>query len=275
MSEVMMNNITRYSPASSLDVYMQFISKIPVLTKDEEIELIKKYKEKNDVAAAKKLILSNLRFVVYISKNYLGYGLPQADLIQEGNIGLIKSLEKFKLSYGVKFITFAAYWIKAEMHEFIIKNWRIVKIATTKAQRKLFFNFRKTMKNFNWLSSAETKNMSESLNVKEQDVKTIEQRFYSPDAQIEDCNIEDNENNPLVLYENVEQEKIKNTLKERLLKTLSTLDERLVDIIKSRWLAVPKSTLSDLAKKYNISIERVRQLEESALKLIKNKLKGS
>tara|TARA_B100000073_G_scaffold175982_1_gene145684 strand:- start:816 stop:1577 length:762 start_codon:yes stop_codon:yes gene_type:complete len=248
---------------------------IPVLTTDDEVELGRKLQNSNDLESAKKLILHNLRYVVYIAKSYSGYGLNLNDLIQEGNVGLMKAVKKYNPEKNLKLITFAVYWIKSEIHEFVIKNWKIVKVATTKTQRKLFFNLRSKKDSLASLTSEEAKSIANDLNVPIKDVMEMEKRLHNHDVAIDEKEdddkvtpsiyLESKELQPDQLLENNE----KNLLSEKLYTVLENLDERSRDIIKSRWLAETKLTLEDLSKKYEISRERVRQIETETIAKLK------
>lgn len=266
---------------SNLQNYLQTIQAIPVLTQEEEIELAHQYRQRNDLNAVRKLILSNLRFVVFIANSYKGYGLPYADIIQEGNIGLMKAIKKFDPSKGVRLVSFAVYWIKSEIHEYIIKNWRIVKIATTKAQRKLFFNLRKYKEQFKSLTQQEAKQVAHELGVKPEEVLEMEQRLEKPDQALEYYSDDDERAylNPINQINDVatepevmlEQEHNDNNY-YRLLSAIQQLDERSQDILTQRYFSEDKSNLHDLAAQYQISAERVRQIEEAAIKKLKTLL---
>lgn len=267
-------------PLGNLDAYIYRVNQIPILSAEEERELAYRFYDHEDIEAARRLVMSHLRFVVRVARGYAGYGLSQADLIQEGNIGLMKAVKRFNPAIGVRLVSFAVYWIKAEIHEFVLRNWRIVKVATTKAQRKLFFNLRKMSKRLGWFSNDEVQAVANNLNVSPEEVRTMEARLNQTDdsfdmsAHDEDDNnwnapvnyLEDKRANPAqILEEQNSAQSAEQGLKEALL----TLDERSRDILKWRWLAEKKATLHELAAKYNISAERVRQLEKQAM----NKLK--
>jgi RNA polymerase sigma-32 factor len=268
-------------PQGSIDAYVQSINQFSMLSAEEEKELAERLFNHGDLDAAKKLVLSHLRFVAYIAKSYAGYGLPQADLIQEGNIGLMKAVKRFDPSIGVRLASFAVHWIKAEIHEYVIRNWRVVKIATTKAQRKLFFNLRKAKKRLGWFSQDEVQTVAENLNVSTKDVLEMESRLNGQDQAFDLSDSDDDEGSfaPVQYLEDksadvavsVESENSQLHLKNKLYASLSELDERSQDIISSRWLSEPKATLQDLASRYNVSAERVRQLEANAI----NKLKAN
>ena len=266
------------SCTGSIETYISHVMAIPVLSTDEEVELGRKLQNSNDLESAKKLILHNLRYVVYIAKSYSGYGLNLNDLIQEGNVGLMKAVKKYNPDKNLKLITFAIYWIKSEIHEFVIKNWKIVKVATTKTQRKLFFNLRSKKVSLASLTSEEAKSIANDLNVPIKDVMEMEKRMHNHDVAIDEKEdddkvtpsiyLESKELQPDQLLENNE----KNLLSEKLYMVLEDLDERSRDIIKSRWLATTKLTLEDLSKKYEISRERVRQIETETIAKLKSSL---
>ena len=276
MKTINYNNVALPSCTGSIDTYINHVMNIPILSTEEEVALAKDLNNANNLDAAKKLIMHNLRYVVYIAKSYSGYGLNLNDLIQEGNIGLMKAVKKYDPEKNLKLITFAIYSIKSEIHEFVIKNWKIVKIATTKAQRKLFFNLRSKKNSFSNLNSEEATLIAKDLGVDTQDVIEMEKRMYNSDLAIEDKDednfsptlyLKSNEPQPDEILENNE----KNLLSSKLYEVVNNLDERSKDIIQSRWLSQNKSTLEDLSLKYGISRERVRQIEnESILKLKKS-----
>ncbi len=277
MTKTLNYNIdTLPSCTGSIETYINHVMSIPVLSTEEELLLAKKLNDTNDLESAKKLITHNLRYVVYIAKSYSGYGLNLNDLIQEGNIGLMKAVKKFNPERNNKLITFAVYWIKSEIHEFVIKNWKIVKIATTKAQRKLFFNLRSKKTSLSNLTNSEAASIAGDLNVSIKDVMEMEKRMNNYDLAIEEKDEENfspslylksNELQPDQVIENDE----KSLLNNKLLHSLENLDDRSKDIIKARWLSENKLTLEDLSKKYGVSRERIRQIEnESMLKLKEN-----
>jgi RNA polymerase sigma-32 factor len=264
------------SHGGSIESYVQAVSSINMLSADEEKSLAIRLFENEDLEAARKLVMSHLRFVVHIAKSYAGYGLPQADLIQEGNIGLMKAVKRFDPNVGVRLVSFAVHWIKAEIHEFVLKNWRIVKIATTKAQRKLFFNLRKAKKRLGWFTHAEVQKVAEELNVSTKEVLQMESRMASHDTAF-DLGNDDDESatfSPAQYLEDlstdVEASVIDTDLNEaaskRLYSAIRTLDSRSQHIIETRWLADDKLTLQDLADEYEVSAERVRQIEKNAMK---------
>ncbi len=266
-------------PQGNLDSYIRMANQYPVLTAEEEKELAERLYYDEDIEAAKQLILSHLRFVVHIARGYMGYGLPLADLIQEGNIGLMKAVKRFNPEVGVRLVSFAVHWVKAEIHEYVLRNWRIVKVATTKAQRKLFFNLRKNKHRLAWFNEDEVNHVANELGVQPSDVKEMESRLTgqdlgfdlssdddSDDAYTPSMYLEDDNSN---FADDIEEEEYSGQATAKLAYALATLDERSQDIIKTRWLDDNKATLQDLAEKYSISAERVRQLETVALKKIK------
>ena len=271
------------NPGSDIDKYLSQVYSIPVLTREEELELTREFYETEDIKVAHKLVISHLRFVVHIAKSYAGYGLPLADVIQEGNLGLLKAVKKFDPDKGVRLVSFAVHWIKAEIHEFILKNWRIVKIATTKAHRKLFFNLRSKKKTTGWLSDKEAKKIAADLDVSYKEVMHMENRLNSADSAFDmPCDEEDDEKafSPSQYLEDhsfspdqiVEKENYESVNHTALMKNISTLDRRAQDIIRARWLDDHKLTLNELADKYSVSAERIRQIEASAFKKLKTSL---
>jgi RNA polymerase sigma-32 factor len=267
-------------PVGSLDSYIDRVSQIPVLSKEAEVALAVRFRSDADLEAARQLVLSHLRFVVHIARGYLGYGLPMGDLVQEGNVGLMKAVKRFDPTVGVRLVSFAVHWIRAEIHEYVLRNWRLVKVATTKSQRKLFFNLRKMKKNLAWLSEAETAAVARDLGVDVADVREMEQRLSARDMSFDPTPESDEEEayspamylpasnaDPAIEVENEEWEEDST---ERLTMALEKLDERSRSILKRRWMAEDKATLHELADEYGISAERVRQVESNAI----NKLKG-
>ena len=267
-------------PQGNLDSYIRIANQYPILSAEQEKELAERYYYDEDLEAAKQLILSHMRFVIHIARGYLGYGLPLADLIQEGNIGLMKAVKRFDPNVGVRLVSFAVHWVKAEIHEYVLKNWRIVKVATTKAQRKLFFNLRKNKHRLAWFNEDEIQKVADDLGVSPQEVREMESRMTGQDlgfdlpvgeddseAYTPSMYLEDNSSN---FADEMEDEEQMGEATAQLAYALSTLDERSQDIIKTRWLDENKATLQELADKYNISAERVRQLENAALKKIKD-----
>jgi RNA polymerase sigma-32 factor len=259
--------------SDSLQVYLNSIADIPVLSAIEEQKLAEKFYRDGDLEAAQSLIVANLKFVVHIAKSYKGYGINLSDLIQEGNVGLMKAVKRFDPTLGVRLISFAVHWIKAEIHEYILKNWKLVKIATTKAQRKLFFNLRKSKKNLGWLSKEETKRLALDLGVKESDVMEMEKRMSSNDVSFDPLEDSDDEFTPSSFVTDeainpsliIENEDYESTYQARLLESLDLLDQRSKDIVQKRWLNENKATLHELADAYQVSAERIRQIENQAL----------
>ncbi|NHB89976.1 RNA polymerase sigma factor RpoH [Photorhabdus tasmaniensis] len=269
-------------PQGSLEGYIRASNTYPMLTAEEEKELAERLHYQGDLDAAKKLILSHLRFVVHVARSYAGYGLPQADLIQEGNIGLMKAVRRFNPEVGVRLVSFAVHWIKAEIHEYVLRNWRIVKVATTKAQRKLFFNLRKTKQRLGWFNQDEVEMVAKELGVTSKDVREMESRMSAQDMAF-DMSADDDGQEGLpvapVLYlqdkasdfaDGIEEDNWENHAADKLSVAIEGLDERSQDIIRCRWLDDDnKSTLQELADKYGVSAERVRQLEKNAMKKLR------
>src|SRR3989338_7814572 len=263
-------------PVGSIEAYLHYINQIPMLSPEEELDLALRLKNDNDLAAAKRLILAHLRYVARVAKGYLGYGLPLADLIQEGNIGLMKAVKRFNPSMNVRLVTFAMHWIKAEIHEYILRNWRIVKVATTKAQRKLFFNLRNLKKRLGWMTQQEVQEIAQDLGVKPETVREMEMRLSTTDTSFDPYNenddelgfkapagyLEDHRYNPA---DQLEKSDWTEQSSGTIYQALAQLDARSQEIIHARWLNENKSTLQDLAEKYQISAERVRQLEKNAM----------
>jgi len=270
------------APIGSLDSYTNLVHKIPVLTAEEEHDLATRLQRDGDLEAAQRLVLSHLRFVSRIAKGYSGYGLPVADLVQEGNIGLMKAVKRFDPEKGVRLVSFAVHWIRAEIHEYVIRNWRIVKIATTKAQRKLFFNLRSAKKRLGWLNQAEVEAVAEDLGVTPSNVIEMERRLSQPDTSFDlpvDADEEENSFSPAAYLSGPENtdpslalEKLDFTdyQQTKLSNALATLDDRSQDILRQRWLNDEgKATLHTLADHYQVSAERIRQIENNALKKLK------
>ncbi len=267
-------------PINSLEAYIAHVNQIPLLSQTEEYELATRLQKDNDLEAAKRLVLSHARYVVRVAKGYLGYGLPLNDLIQEGNIGLMKAVRRFNPNVGVRLVTFAVHWIKAEMHEFILRNWRIVKIATTKAQRKLFFNLRNMKKRLGWFSNEEINAVAKDLGVKPETVREMEMRLNASDTAFDAHDDEDDEHAhfaPATFLEDqrfnpAQQLEATNWLEESgstLHQALTQLDARSQEILHARWLNEEKATLQELADKYKVSAERIRQLEKNAMEKLK------
>ena len=270
------------APISNLSAYTSLVHKTPVLTAEEEYELATRLQQDGDLEAAQRLVLSHLRFVARIAKGYSGYGLPVADLIQEGNIGLMKAVKRFDPEKGVRLVSFAVHWIRAEIHEYVIRNWRIVKIATTKAQRKLFFNLRSAKKRLGWLNQAEVEAVAEDLGVTPGNVLDMERRLAQPDTSFDlPTDVDDDDHNfspsayisgpdnsdPSLL---LEHDDFSNHQHQKLTNALANLDERSRDIVSQRWLNDDKkATLHNLADQYHVSAERIRQIESNAMKKLK------
>ncbi|QWT19200.1 RNA polymerase sigma factor RpoH [Bacillus sp. NP157] len=265
------------SVVGSLDSYIAAVHRIPVLSLDEEQTLARRFHDDADLDAAKQLVMSHLRFVVHVARGYNGYGLQLSDLIQEGNIGLMKAVKRFDPDQGVRLVSFAVHWIRAEMHEFILRNWRIVKVATTKAQRKLFFNLRKSKKRLGWMNAEEVRVVANDLGVPEATVREMESRLSGRDVGFEAPADADEDEKPAPAaflvddgadpYENLAEEDASNNQMSALGSALSKLDDRSRDIIQRRWLAEDnKATLQDLADEYGVSAERIRQIEANAMK---------
>ncbi|UJF19294.1 RNA polymerase sigma factor RpoH [Vibrio sp. SS-MA-C1-2] len=268
-------------PTNGVDSYIRSVNEFDMLSAEEEKEYAERLFYQGDIEGAKRLILSHLRFVVHIARGYTGYGLPLADLIQEGNIGLMKAVKRFNPEVGVRLVSFAVHWIKAEIHEYVLKNWRIVKVATTKAQRKLFFNLRKSKKRLGWFSNDEVDMVAEQLGVSVNDVKEMESRMSAQDPVFDlptDDDDQENVSAPVLFLEDktsdlattIEDENWDDHATNRLSHAISSLDERSQFIIRSRWLADgEKTTLQELADKFGVSAERIRQLEKNAMKKLK------
>ena len=268
------------TPGKDIESYLSCVHSIPILTIEQEKELANKLFENDDLEAARQLVLSHLRFVVHISRSYNGYGLPLADIIQEGNVGLMKAVDRFDPTKGVRLVSFAVHWIKAEIHEYILKNWRLVKIATTKAQRKLFFNLRRKKKTLDWLTKDEAEKIADDLNVEVKDVLHMENRLSSNDSSFDGPSdtdddekimspsqyLEDKRFDPAIM---VEADEVEDHNRGELFAALEILDERSKDIINRRFLHDDKITLQDLASEYKVSAERIRQIENGALKKLR------
>lgn len=270
-------------PIGSLDAYIAAVQRVPMLSEEEEQSLARRFREEEDLEAARQLVLSHLRFVVRVARGYLGYGLPHGDLVQEGNIGLMKAVKRFDPSVGVRLVSFAVHWIRAEIHEYILKNWRIVKVATTKAQRKLFFNLRSAKQRSGWLNAKEADAIAKELGVDTRTVLLMEERMSAHD-QAFDISVEDGEEDAApasyladLRFEPTHQlESMEETQDgaERLSQALARLDARSRDIVHSRWLQEPKQTLQELAGKYAVSAERIRQIEAQAFANLRKALGG-
>ncbi|CAI8210513.1 MAG: RNA polymerase sigma factor RpoH [Marinobacterium sp. xm-d-530] len=276
--------VEHLTPGRDLDAYVQNVSTIPILTPEEERELAERLHFEQDLDAARQLVMSHLRFVVHIARSYKGYGLPLGDLIQEGNVGLMKAVKRFDPTVGVRLVSFAVHWIKAEMHEFILRNWRIVKVATTKAQRKLFFNLRSQKKSLGWMNNDEVEAIAEDLGVDAAVVRQMEGRMAATDMAFDATAADDSEESapvaPALFLEDksadpaelLEEQDWEDNSNRQLAAAMGQLDDRSRDILAQRWLMDEKATLHELAAKYEVSAERIRQLEKNAMKKIKNAL---
>lgn len=267
-------------PVGSLDSYIHRVNQIPMLSLEEEVACAERFHSVGDIEAARRLVLAHLRYVVRVARGYLGYGLPLNDLIQEGNLGLMKAVKRFDPKMGVRLVSFAVHWIKAEIHEFVLRNWRIVKIATTKAQRKLFFNLRQMKNRLGWFTKEEVDAVANDLGVSREDVLVMEQRLNVMDSSFDASDTDDNDDaykaperylfnandDPALM---LEKEDTGEQSREQLMAAFEQLDERSQDILQHRWLAEDKLTLHDLAEKYGVSAERIRQLEKNAMKKLR------
>ena len=272
--------------AGNLDVFIAQAYKLPMLSADEERALAIRFREQDDLAAAHKLVVHNLRFVIQIARSYCGYGLPLADLIQEGNVGLMKAVKRFNPHAGVRLISFAAYWIRAEIHEFILRNWRIVKVATTKAQRKLFFNLRKMKKRLSWFNQDEVQEVSDQLGVKPEEVVEMESRLAGQDVSFDPVVSGNEDDSPATPADylpghaidpeqEAESDDWKAHCRRKLDEALGQLDERSLDILKARWFSEKKATLQVLAAKHQVSAERIRQIENKAIQQLREHIAAS
>jgi RNA polymerase sigma-32 factor len=274
-------------PIGSLEAYVQQVSSIPMLGREEEMELSRRFREEQDLDAARDLVLSHLRFVVHIARGYMGYGLPVGDLIQEGNVGLMKAVKRFDPDMGVRLVSFAVHWIRAEIHEFVIRNWRLVRVATTKAQRKLFFNLRRMKKNLAWLSDAEANAVAGELGVEPGEVREMERRLSARDLSFDpapDTGDEESVVSPSLYLPSaevdpatiVERDQWDGAVSGSLATALAGLDERSRTVIKARWLAETedKKTLQDLADEFGVSAERIRQIESAAIGKLRSAMTG-
>jgi RNA polymerase sigma-32 factor len=270
-------------PTGSLEAYINAAYQVPMLSAEEERDLAERLRRSNDLQAARSLVVSHLRFVVRIARGYSGYGLPLPDLIQEGSIGLMKAVRRFDPNMGVRLVSFAVHWIRAEMHEYILRNWRIVKVATTKAQRKLFFNLRSSKKRLGWFSKEEVESVAEELGVKPETVLEMEARLANHDVAFDAPETEDKESVVVAPASyladlrmepaaRLEQEDTEKHQRQQLYAALYGLDERSRAILEARWLSDKKATLQELADRFGVSAERIRQLESNAMKKLKNQL---
>jgi RNA polymerase sigma-32 factor len=269
-------------PIGSFDAYLERVGRIPVLSREQEQELAQRFRRDDDLHAARELVLSHLRFVVHIARGYAGYGLAMNDLVQEGNIGLMKAVKRFDPTVGVRLVSFAVHWIRAEIHEYVLRNWRLVKVATTKAQRKLFFNLRRMKKNLTWLSADETSAVAKDLGVSTAEVTEMERRLSARDLSFDVTseNDEDDSYGPAAYLpaadadpaEQVEADQWNSSTQERLASAMQRLDERSRAILQRRWMTDDKATLHELADEYGVSAERIRQIESSAISRLKTLL---
>ncbi len=280
----MTNTLKLPLPTGSLESYISAVHRIPMLSEEDERDLALRFRNEEDLEAARQLVMAHLRFVVRVARGYLGYGLPHGDLIQEGNIGLMKAVKRFDPAVGVRLVSFAVHWIRAEIHEFILRNWRIVKVATTKAQRKLFFNLRSAKQRLGWMNSQEVESVAKDLGVDAKTVLLMEERMNAHD-QAFDVSLEDGEEDlapasylaDMRFEPTVQLEADEETADgvEQLAQAMAGLDARSRDIVASRWLTEPKQTLHELAGKYGVSAERIRQIENNAFNTMKRALNGN
>ena len=279
------SSIVLSGPLGSLEAYIERVSAIPMLGREEELALARRFHEHQDLDAARDLVLSHLRFVVHIARGYMGYGLPVGDLIQEGNVGLMKAVKRFDPGMGVRLVSFAVHWIRAEIHEFVIRNWRLVRVATTKAQRKLFFNLRRMKKNLAWLSEDETRAVAGELGVDPREVREMERRLSARDLSFDPA--PDTGDDELVASPSlylpapdadpaaiIEKDQWDGAVAGSLATALESLDDRSRTVIKARWLAEDKKTLQELAADYGVSAERIRQIESAAIQKLRISMSG-
>ena len=279
------SSIVLSGPLGSLEAYVERVSAIPMLGREEELALARRFHEHQDLDAARDLVLSHLRFVVHIARGYMGYGLPVGDLIQEGNVGLMKAVKRFDPAMGVRLVSFAVHWIRAEIHEFVIRNWRLVRVATTKAQRKLFFNLRRMKKNLAWLSEDETRAVAGELGVDPREVREMERRLSARDLSFDPA--PDTGDDELIASPSlylpapdadpaaiIEQDQWDGAVAGSLATALEGLDDRSRTVIKARWLAEDKKTLQELAAEYGVSAERIRQIETAAIQKLRIAMSG-
>ena len=276
------NDFLLSAPIGSFDAYLDRVAQIPVLSREREQELALRLRDAGDLVAARELVLSHLRFVVHVARGYSGYGLPLGDIVQEGNIGRMTAVKRFDPALGVRLVSFAVHWIRAEIHEYVLRNWRLVKIATTKAQRKLFFNLRRMKKNLAWLTQEETRTVAQDLGVRPEEVTEMEQRLASRDLSFDPVpDADDDEGYGPAAYlpapgadpaERVADDEAERSTSAQLAGAIDALDPRSRDIVRRRWIAQDKATLHDLAGEYGVSAERVRQIEAAALKKLRGAL---
>jgi RNA polymerase sigma-32 factor len=268
-------------PLGSFEAYADRISRIPVLDREQEQNLATRFRRDNDLDAARELVMSHLRFVLHIARGYAGYGLPIGDLVQEGNVGLMKAVKRYDPEQGVRLVSFAVHWIRAEIHDYVLRNWRLVKIATTKAQRKLFFNLRRMKKNLGWLTQAETQAVARDLGVSTREVTEMEQRLAARDMSFDpapETESEERQYGPAQFLpapgsdpaEQAETSEWDSDVRQRLAAAVADLDARSQDIVRRRWLTEEKPTLHELADEYGVSAERIRQIEAAAVKKLRH-----
>jgi len=274
------SDLALIGPIGSFDAYVEAVSRIPVLSREDETDLATRFRRDNDLDAARQLVLSHLRFVVHIARGYHGYGLPLGDLVQEGNVGLMKAVKRFDPAVGVRLVSFAVHWIRAEIHEYVLRNWRLVKIATTKAQRKLFFNLRKYKRSLGWLTAEETQAVARDLGVSTDEVTEMERRLASRDLSYDPAPDADEEEesyspaaylpapdaDPAVAVERAEWD---DDVTDRVAEAMSRLDARSQAVLRARWMGEHKATLHELADEYGVSAERIRQIEANAIKKLR------
>jgi len=274
------SDLALVGPIGSFDAYVDAVSRIPVLSREDESELATRFRRDNDLDAARQLVLSHLRFVVHIARGYHGYGLPMGDLVQEGNVGLMKAVKRFDPAVGVRLVSFAVHWIRAEIHEYVLRNWRLVKIATTKAQRKLFFNLRKYKRSLGWLTAEETQAVARDLGVSTDEVTEMERRLASRDLSYDpapDADEDDESYSPAAYLPApdadpavaVERAEWDDDVSERVADAMSQLDARSQAVLRARWMGEQKATLHELAEEYGVSAERIRQIEANAIKKLR------
>jgi RNA polymerase sigma-32 factor len=274
------SDLALIGPIGSFDAYVEAVSRIPVLSREDETDLATRFRRDNDLDAARQLVLSHLRFVVHIARGYHGYGLPLGDLVQEGNVGLMKAVKRFDPAVGVRLVSFAVHWIRAEIHEYVLRNWRLVKIATTKAQRKLFFNLRKYKRSLGWLTAEETQAVARDLGVSTDEVTEMERRLASRDLSYDpapDADEEDESYSPAAYLPApdadpavaVERAEWDDDVTDRVAEAMSKLDARSQAVLRARWMGEQKATLHELADEYGVSAERIRQIEANAIKKLR------
>jgi RNA polymerase sigma-32 factor len=274
------SDLALIGPIGSFDAYVDAVSRIPVLSREDESELATRFRRDNDLDAARQLVLSHLRFVVHIARGYHGYGLPLGDLVQEGNVGLMKAVKRFDPAVGVRLVSFAVHWIRAEIHEYVLRNWRLVKVATTKAQRKLFFNLRKYKRSLGWLTAEETQAVARDLGVSADEVTEMERRLASRDLSYDpapDADEEDESYSPAAYLPApdadpavaVERAEWDDDVTDRVAEAMSKLDARSQAVLRARWMGEQKATLHELADEYGVSAERIRQIEANAIKKLR------